>query len=107
MQREQDNSTERVSRHRRHQDGDHSLCIYERCAQAKSLYHLNEEHLFTVALFAELDNRGVDAAGFFGDEYDRARDLADTELPDYEYLPCEPDSVHRIQARQAVRLGCN
>ena len=107
MQREQDYSTPRVSRFRRHEDGDHSLCAETRCKQAEVLYHLNNERLLARAVFGELDNCGVDAATWFGDDYDKARDLADTELPDYEYLPCEPDSVHRIQAKQAVRLGSN
>ena len=102
--REQDYSTVRVSRHRRHQDGDHGECNHNgRCRQAKELWQLNEDHLFAVAVFAELGRRGIDAARFFGDGYGRARELADADLPDYDYLPREPDSVHRIQAQRAVR----
>ena len=98
-----DYSTPRVSRFRLHQNGDHSLCgDSNNCKQAEELYYLNKEHLLAVAIFAELDNRGIDPKRFFGDEYERVRELARLELPDYDYLAREPDFVHRIQARGDV-----
>jgi len=102
--REQDYSTPRVSRHRRHEDGDHSECLPGNCKQATQLEYHNEEHLLAVALFDALADRGIDAQAFFGDGYGEARELADAELPDYSYLPREPDSLIRLRAKRAVNL---
>ena len=99
---EPDDSAQRVSRYRRHQAGDHSLCLYANCRPRQQLEYDNDAHLLAVAVFDELEQTGVDAREFFGDGYDDARRLADAEFPDYDYLPNEPDCVVRIQARSAI-----
>jgi len=99
---EPDDSAERVSRYRRHEKGDHSLCLYQNCKPRRDLEYRNEEHLLAVALFEVLAERGINAEVFFGDGYGEARELADAELPDY--LPREPDSLIRLRAKRAVNL---
>ena len=60
----------------------------------------NEAHLLAVAAFEALAERGIDAEEWFGDGYGEARELAGAESPDY--LPQEPDSLTRLQARHAI-----
>jgi len=103
MRNEEDYSTERVSRFRRHSDGDHSLCLYKTCKYRRELEYDNEAHLLGVAVFDELEKAGKDAREFCGDGYFDMRELADAEFPPYEYLPTVPDIVQRIQARSVVR----
>jgi hypothetical protein len=102
MMREQDYSTPRVSRHRRHEDGDHGECLPGNCKQATQLEYRDEERLFAVALFEALAGNGINAEAFFGDGYGEARESADAELPDYSYLPREPDSLVRLRAKRAI-----
>ena len=106
--REQDYSTPRVSRHRRHEEKDHSECSPNgNCREARELDYLNEEHLLALAAFEELAERGIDARAWWGDGYIRARELANAELPDYDYLPREPDSIHRLQVKHVLGISPN
>jgi len=91
---------------RGHRNGDHSDCDPGSgfCRQARDLEYRNEEHLLALALFEALADRGIDAQEFFGDGYGEARELADAVLPDYAYLPREPDSLIRLRAKRAVNL---
>ena len=103
MSYEPDYSTERVSRYRRHTVGDHSQRDpYANCKAATKLWDLNESHLFAAAIFEELRKRRVSAKKWFGDGYADARELADAEIPDYDYLPREIDSLTRLRAKHAI-----
>jgi hypothetical protein len=55
-----------------------------------------------IAIFAELAMREIDPVSFFGDSHKYAREMADLELPDYDYLPRVPDWLLRQQARSDV-----
>jgi hypothetical protein len=99
---EPDDSAERVSRYRRHEKGDHSLCLYQNCKIRSEQEYRNEEHLLAVALFEALAERGINAKTWFGDGYGEARESADAVLPDYSYLPREPDSLIRLRAKRAI-----
>ena len=44
----------------------------------------------------------MDARKWWGNGYAEARELADAELPDFEYLPRVPDSLLRLKARVAI-----
>jgi hypothetical protein len=97
---EPDDSAERVSRYRRHAADDHSQCLSKSCKPRRDLEYDNDARLLAVALFEALADRGIDAKAFFGDGYSEARELAGAEMPDY--MPREPDSIHRIQASHAI-----
>ena len=100
MTYEPDDSAERVSRYRRHVVGDHSQCLYANCKPYRDLEYQNDQRLLSVAVFEELDKRGIDAKQWWGNGYAEARESADADLPDF--LPREPDSIHRIQASHAI-----
>ena len=100
MEIEPEGSAERMSRYRRHIAGDHSQCLAMNCRPRRELECQGNVRMFAVAAFEELAERGIDARAWFGDGYAEARELADADLPDF--LPDEPDSVHRLQARHAI-----
>ena len=100
MSYEPDDSAERVGRYRRHEKGDHSLCLYQNCKPRSELECRNDERLLAVALFEALAERDINAEEWFGDGYGEARESADAEMPDY--LPREPDSLIRLRAKHAV-----
>ncbi len=82
---------------RGHGKGDHSNCDPRRCDFRREIDYQNDAHLFALALFEELANRHLDPLTWFGDGFDQAKALAEAQFP--EWLPQEPDFVHRAQAR--------
>ena len=96
-------SADRMARMRGHRNNEHSNCQYKTCEIRQALELQNEERLDAIALFEELDENGIDSLTFFGDEFDAYRERAERVLPDYEYLPSEPDMVNRLRARGEVR----
>ena len=92
----------RVSRS--HADGNHALCDYHRCEVHRQLWQDNEYKLMAMAVLRLLDQRGIDAADFFGEFYDAAKALATKEFPDYDYLPSKPDRVTLLAADPDVLL---
>lgn len=97
-----DQSADRVARMRGHRGGDHSGCLYKTCKTRRNLEYANEAHLLAVTAFELLAERGMDARKWWGNGYAEARELADAELPDFEYLPRVPDSLLRLKARVAI-----
>ena len=57
---------------------------------------MNEARLLHKAILAE----SSDPARLYGDVLGKALEFADREMPPYDYLPDEPDMIHRLQARQ-------
>lgn len=96
-----DYSTPRVSRFRKHENNDHTSCHPDGpCAVMRQLWQDNEAHLRAVALFAELENRGIEPRKFLGvRRFKMYQERIDASFPESEHLPTEPDFVHRLQAR--------
>lgn len=76
-------STPRMQRHRAHAEGDHSICN-ESCTARRALESVNEYRLRAKVL---MDRGCTDS---------RVMELAELELPDYDYLDAEPDAIHRL-----------
>jgi hypothetical protein len=95
-------SAVRMQRMRGHRNNEHSQCQYKTCQVRQRLELENEEHLEALALFAELAKRGVDALTFFGEDFDAFKERAERVLPEYEYLPEEPDFLNRMHAKGEV-----
>ena len=89
-------------RQRGHAAGDHSMCNYQKCLDRQQLELQNDFHLYAIAVFDECKRQGVYPKTFLGDRLAEYRAMAAKEFPDYDYLPTEPDFVHRIQAHMDV-----
>lgn len=100
--------TERVQRFRRHNEGDHSQCDPAgKCEVARDLYFRCESRIQAIALFAEFERAGINPLDYLGDElYEQLEADASAELPEYEYLRTDPNTVDYLAARSAIKLGC-
>jgi hypothetical protein len=101
-----DNSAHRVARHRLHANGDHSECLYKTCRERQEIELQAEEKFIAVAIFEELERRGIDPERFwptiYGISVADAAAMANAVLPDYDYVITEVNFIHRGIARQFV-----
>ena|ERR1700742_2478701 len=97
IMRELDYSTPRVSRHRRHSEGDHSQCEYRSCHERTMLENELDLAIRYRCTFDLLAERGIDPARYYGDQLPAIQEQASREFPDY--LDQKPDAVHRLQAK--------
>jgi len=85
-------------RQRGHAAGDHELCDYRRCRDRQRIELDNDAKLFAIAVFDELNKRGIDPYKYFGEnDLKTQRKIAAIESPDW--LDQEPDRLHLLQAK--------
>ena len=91
-------------RQRGHHAGDHELCDYRRCRERQKIELDNDLKLLVIAVFDELNKRGIDPYKYFGENKLKSqRRLAAIESPDW--LDKEPDWLTRLQAKVEVDNG--
>ena len=86
--------------YRLHRTGRHDKCDYRYCKQRQSIEYEADETLFARAVFSELTTMNIDPAQFWGNGLDKARCIADRQIPGW--LPQEIDRVTRLQARNEI-----
>jgi hypothetical protein len=85
---------------RGHSAGIHKRCDPVRCTEAMRLCGKNESRLEALALLAALRRK---ARKTLGENYAATVAASKAELPDYLYLPKEPDLVHHISAKVRIK----